>query len=254
MNSKTITGRFIEFIRQPLNWLRGQEVAVLVPLLIVVLGVWCFIELADEVTEGDAQTFDEWVVLHMRRADNPADPIGPEWLKKVALDITALGGATVLTLCVLCVAGYLLLERKRGAMWLVLVAAGGGWALTTVLKELIGRDRPTIVPHLVTETSMSFPSGHAMMSAVVYLTLGALLTRLVERGLARVYLLGVAVLLTFLVGISRILLGVHYPTDVLAGWVAGLVWALLCWTVERGLQRRGKVEGVGEYESMRDGE
>lgn len=234
--------RWTEWVKRGWRGVGGHEAAVLVPMLVIVLGLWIFIELADEIIEGEAQAIDTWVVVNMRRADNPAEPIGPDWLKEAALDITALGGWPVLTLVVLSVAGYLLLERKYHAMWLVLIASGAGWALTSVLKEAFGRDRPEVVPHLVHETSMSFPSGHAMMSAVVYLTLGALLTRLVQRGAVRVYVLGVAVLVTFLVGLSRVFLGVHYPTDVLGGWVAGLVWAMLCWLVAGWLQRRGSVE------------
>lgn len=219
------------------------EPVLLTTILLIVLGLWSFIELADEVTEGDTRTFDESVILHMREPGDLADPIGPNWLETMALDVTALGGHTVLTLLVFAVAGYLLLSKKIHAMWLVLIASGTGWGLTMALKELFGRERPEIVPHLVQQQSMSFPSGHAMMSAVVYLTLGVLLAQLEsERWAIRLYALGWAVLITLLVGISRVFLGVHYPTDVLAGWSAGLVWAILCWLVARWLQRRGVVE------------
>lgn len=218
------------------------EPVLLITLLALVVGIWIFVELADEVIEGELDTFDERVILAMRKADAPAEPIGPAWLETVGMDITALGGYTVLTLVVLAVAGYLLLAGKTHGMWLVLVASGGGYALTMGLKEVFGRERPDIVPHLVHAGSASFPSGHAMMSAVVYLTLGVLLAQLAEHWALRIYALVVALCLTFLVGISRVFLGVHYPTDVLAGWSAGLAWALLCWLAARWLQQRGMVE------------
>jgi undecaprenyl-diphosphatase len=114
--------------------------------------------------------------------------------------------------------------------------------LSTVLKDLFGRPRPTVVPHLFYVSSASFPSGHSMLSAVVYLTLGSLLARLVEQRRLKVYFLSVALLLSFLVGVSRVYMGVHYPTDVLAGWSAGLAWGLLCDLVARWLQQHGAVE------------
>lgn len=237
-------------VRYPTAALRRMlsvEPVLLVTLLAVVLGVWAFAEIADEVIEGETHSLDERIILAMRRPDNLAQPIGPEWLEGLGLDITALGGYAVLTLLVLVVAGYLLLSRKFCAMWLVLVASGTGWGLTMVLKELFGRQRPSVVPHLQEQTSMSFPSGHAMMSAVVYLTLGVLLAQFAaDRWATRIYLLVVAILVTFLVGVSRVFLGVHYPTDVLAGWSAGLTWAVLCWLVARWLQRRGIVEPSAE--------
>jgi undecaprenyl-diphosphatase len=107
---------------------------------------------------------------------------------------------------------------------------------------LYARPRPDLVPHLSPVYTSSFPSGHSLIAAVVYLTLGSLLASVISRPMLKVYVLSVAMLLTTAVGLSRVYLGVHYPTDVLAGWLAGLVWALLCWLVARVLQRRGRVE------------
>jgi undecaprenyl-diphosphatase len=127
-------------------------------------------------------------------------------------------------------------------MWLVLIATFGGLVISTGLKWIVDRDRPDVFEHRSHVYTQSFPSGHSMLSAVVYLTLGSLLTRLVPGRWQKLYILGVALFLTFLVGISRVYMGVHWPTDVLAGWTAGLVWAIICWLAARALQRRGKVE------------
>ena len=201
-----------------------------------------FVELADEVTEGDTQKFDEWAIEVLRRCDDPATPIGPRWLHEAARDITGLGGVMVLSLTSLAVAGYLWMAKKYHAMWLVIIATTSGLIVSTVLKRSFDRDRPDIVPHLSHVYTSSFPSGHSMLSAVVYLTLGALLARLAPGLAIKIYFIAVALGLTFLVGVSRVFMGVHYPTDVLAGWTAGLVWAILCWLAARYLQRRGAVE------------
>jgi undecaprenyl-diphosphatase len=229
-------------LRRLLGWLGTHEPVVLMALAVIVASTWFFADLADEVIEGDTKRFDEAVLLRMREAEAPATPVGPAWVAEAFRDITALGGTAVLMLVIVAVTGYVWLIGKHGAMWLILTSTLGGWLLSTLLKYFFARPRPSIVPHLAEVNTASFPSGHSMMSAVVYLTLGALLTRLVARPLVKLYLLAIACVLTGLVGVSRVYLGVHYPTDVLAGWLAGLVWATLCWLVARWLQKRGQIE------------
>jgi undecaprenyl-diphosphatase len=197
------------------------------------------VELAGEVLEGDTQRFDERIVASLRSAGDPSVPIGPPWLRIAAMDVTALGSASVLGLTVAAVVGFLLLQRMGRTALFVLIASAGGWTLNSMLKAVFARARPDVVPHLYDVMTLSFPSGHAMTSAAVYLTLGALLMRVAERPIAKAYCMGVAVTATTLIGLTRIYLGVHYPTDVLAGWLIGLSWALACWTVERALERRG---------------
>jgi undecaprenyl-diphosphatase len=227
------------------RWLTRQEAAVLVAMLIIVLALFAFVRIAEKLGEGDLANFDEWLLRLLRVPGHPHVPVGPSWLMEAAHDITALGGRTMLLAVTLFAIGYLSLERKYGAMWLVAAATGGGGLLSTIMKHHFGRDRPEIVSHLVAVTSPSFPSGHSMLAAILYLTLGALLARFATRHRTKVYLLTVALLAAFLIGSSRVYLGVHYPTDVLAGWCAGLVWALICWLVARYLQARGTVEKSG---------
>jgi len=201
-----------------------------------------FAWVADAVTDRHTQSFDEQLMRRLRDPARLSEPVGPEWLKGAMCDLTALGSSTVLVLFVLAVAGALLARGQYHALVFLLVAALGGMLLNNLLKPFFGRARPDIALRLTEATSLSFPSGHAMGSAVIYFTLAALLARLVEPRALKLYFLGLAALLSFLVGASRVYLGVHYPSDVLAGWTMGLGWALLCWTVARYLQGRGSVE------------
>jgi undecaprenyl-diphosphatase len=228
------------FVRRALRRVAPRDRSQLLILLggvLLVLLAWAFIALAGEVLEGDTQKFDERLLEALRRPENRAVPIGPAWLTGAALDITALGSPTVLGLAVLAIVGFLLLQRSYRAALFVLAAGSGGFVLNSLLKNEFSRTRPTIVPHLREVMSPSFPSGHALTSAAVYLTLGALLMRLSERRLTKFYCIGIAMLATALVGLSRVYLGVHYPTDVLAGWLIGLAWALVCWLAERTLEK-----------------
>jgi undecaprenyl-diphosphatase len=197
-----------------------------------------FITLSDEVSEGETQDFDERVLRMLRDPADPSVARGPRWLAVSAEEVTALGGVTVLCLVTLAVCGFLVLARRYRTLLLVLAATLGGGVLNTLLKQLFSRPRPSVVPHLTEVMTQSFPSGHAMLSATVYLTLGGLLAQLAERRRLKAYIIGVALLLCLVVGLTRVYLGVHYPTDVLAGWVAGLSWALLTALVARGLHRR----------------
>lgn len=238
-------------IERLINWLAGHGPVVLLAALLVVIGTWGFVELADEVNEGETQTFDEWAVKALRKPDNLAEPIGPTWLAEVGRDLTALGGIAVLLIVTAALSGFLFFVRKYHAMILIMVAVLGGLAISLLLKSSFDRNRPDLVPHLSHVSTSSFPSGHSMMSAVVYLTIGALLTRLTDQQALKVYFLAVAFFITFLVGVSRVYMGVHYPTDVLAGWTAGLVWALICWLVANYLRQRGAVETLEPIEPLK---
>ena len=228
----------------PMTWMGRHELATLLLVVAVAAGVWFFAELADEVRDGDALPFDQAVLLAMRNPQDLSDSVGPRWVEEIGRDLTALGGVALLTFLTLAAAGYLLLERKRHAAVFLLVAVTGGVLLSLALKGSFARPRPDLVPHGSYVFTTSFPSGHSMMSAITYLTLGALLARTHPHPRIRAYVLMLAVLMTFAVGVSRVYLGVHWPTDVLAGWAAGATWALLCWLAARWLQRRGRVEAA----------
>jgi undecaprenyl-diphosphatase len=223
----------------PRTWIAAarREIVPIAILLGVGLPLLAFAEIADEVGEGEARWFDEGLLLALRTSD-PADPIGPHWFEASVVDVSALGGFAVLALVVLLAVGYLLTLKRWGGALMLLIATLGGTAISEGLKVGFNRPRPDLVAHIVETTSMSFPSGHAMLSAVTYLTLGALIARTQKRKRLRAYVLSAAVVLTLLIGLSRIYLGVHWPTDVLAGWCLGAAWALICWAAATWLARR----------------
>jgi undecaprenyl-diphosphatase len=228
-------------VRRLLNWLGGHELAVLLALAGIAAGVWAFAGLASEVKEGDTRGFDREMLLAMR---HPGDlsPRGGERAEEAARDITSLGSSSILGLITVFGVLFLALDGKRHMALFAGASVVGGMIVSNLLKDFFQRPRPEIVPHLAYASNTSFPSGHSMMSAVTYLTLGALLARSHDRRAVKAFFLLVAALLCFLVGVTRVYLGVHWPTDVLAGWTAGAVWALLCWVIARWLQRRQTLE------------
>ena len=218
-------------VRARVGW---TEFVLLAALLVVAAGLWGFPAIVDEVLEGDSHEFDERIMLALRSPADPADPIGPPALEMAMGDITALGGFTVITLIGLIVVGYLVVLRRWPSVILVIVSLAGGTILNTVLKQAFARPRPDLVAHLVDVHSMSLPSGHAMISAVTYLTIGALLARVQPSRVLKIYTVSVSVMLVLVIGLSRVYLGVHWPTDVLAGWCLGAAWAMACWLTAQG--------------------
>ncbi|MGE0153426.1 MAG: phosphatase PAP2 family protein [Reyranellaceae bacterium] len=223
--------------------LARREIALLSLLLLIAGSLWIFLEIADEVAEGEIEHIDRTIFLAFRNPADIADPLGPAWLEEAALEITALGSFAVLGLITLAALAWLLLLRKTSAAVLVLASVLGGVLISSLLKTGFARPRPDLVPHADVVHTLSFPSGHAMSAAVVYLTLAALLARAQAHRRLKFYLIGVAMTLTLLIGISRVYLGVHWPSDVLAGWSVGSAWALMCWAVALWLQRRAAAPG-----------
>lgn len=218
-----------------------RELVLVVGAGLFALCAWIFLELADGAPDGDYLALEERILLAFRDADAPERVRGPAWIVEVAHDVTALGSATVIIVVTVATGVLLLLRRQGRTALLIAVATAGGSLLNALMKGWFERGRPTVVPHLADETSLSFPSGHSMVSAAAYLTLGVLLAQTVATRAEKLYCVAVAVLLTAAIGVSRVVLGVHYPTDVLAGWCAGLAWAVLCWGVAAWLQQRGAI-------------
>ncbi len=211
----------------------SQVPRILIPLALIAAAAAAFIWLLDEVDEGDTHAFDTAIILGLRVPGDAGDPIGPRGFEDAVRDVTALGSAPVLVIAMLAIVGFLTLAKSHRLALFTLAASLGGLLLSSGLKYLIDRPRPELVPPDVFTMTSSFPSGHSMMSAVIYLTLAALVARLMEKRRLKLYALGVAVALTLMIGMSRVYLGVHWPSDVLAGWSAGAAWALLCWLVAR---------------------
>jgi undecaprenyl-diphosphatase len=209
---------------------KRPEIRLLGALLIPAALLFSFIKLGSEVMEGETLAFDRAILLALRSSGDTADPIGPPWLEAVMRNLTALGSTAVLMVITLAMAGLLLITRHPRLSGLLVLAVGLGNQVSNILKYLFARPRPDFVAHAVDVHTTSFPSGHAMLSAVTYLTIAALLAR--DRPFhVKIYILCVAILVSVLVGISRVYLGVHYPTDVLAGWAIGGAWACLWWMI-----------------------
>ncbi len=216
------------------------EFSVLVAAIVIAGGLYGFVEMVEVARDATPHAFDNSILLALRQPGNPAVGIGPFWLPDAVRDITALGSGVVLVFIVTATIIFLIVEKQGPAALFVFLSVAGGQVVSSLLKLGIDRPRPEVVPHLAEVHTLSFPSGHAMLSAVTYLTLGALLARITPNRAAKIYVLVLALLLTFMVGASRIYLGVHWPSDVLAGWCAGGVWAMLCWLTSQWVLRRAK--------------
>lgn len=214
------------------------EFPVLVAGLVAAGGLWGFAELAEVARDASPHAFDTQILLAFRVAGQPDNPIGPPWLEGAVRDITSLGSASVVFMVTLAVVVQFALVRRTATALFVFAAVASGQLLSSLAKLGIDRPRPDLVSHLVDVHTFSFPSGHAMLSAVTYLTLGALAARVLPGRATKIYVISLAVLTTLLVGVSRVYLGVHWPSDVLAGWCAGFAWAMLCWLAMRFLERR----------------
>jgi undecaprenyl-diphosphatase len=212
-----------------LNLFRRIESRALVLVIALSGALWAFFNLASEMGEGETAALDRRILLALRNPANLSDPIGSRSFEEAMRDVTALGGFTVLTLvAVVGTIAFLLHRKPRQAVTLAITALVAEFG-SQQLKLLYGRPRPDLAPHAVYVYSGSFPSGHSMLSAAVYLTLAMLIASLEPRRAMKVLAFAVGTPIVVAVGVSRIYLGVHWPSDVLAGWCAGAVCALIAW-------------------------
>ena len=241
-----ISSQIVPFARRVWRLAR-TEITALAALFVLAAGIMTFVELADDMTEADGRAFDQAVLLALRPGGS-ADGWGPSWLETAALDLTSLGGISVLGLFGLIVVLFLILQRKRLSALLLVLGLAGGVALSEGLKAVFERDRPPEAWQAVETINASFPSGHALLSAVFYLSIGVMLTRAFPRRRFKAYVLGVALLLTLIVGLTRVYLAAHWASDVLAGWSVGAAWAMALWLVAYAVQRRQAVDAGGPHD------
>ncbi|MFW5940222.1 MAG: phosphatase PAP2 family protein [Chloroflexota bacterium] len=215
------------------------ELRILILLALVLGGLWAFLALAEVAVEEESHPFDTRILLAMRNPADSGDPLGPPWFEEMMRDITALGGTGVVAFVTLSSVGFLLIRRDYGTAALIVVAIVGAYALSIGLKLTFDRPRPDLVARSTEVFNPSYPSGHSMLSAASYLTLGAVLARVQAWRRLKIYILSLAIVLTLAIGISRVYLGVHWPTDVLGGWAAGSVWAIIVWLLANWQRRPG---------------
>lgn len=229
--------------RRAVHWSRRvwrfarEEVTAVAALAVIAGGLAAFVEIADDMTEADGRAFDQAVLAQLRPHADPADAWGPPWLEEAMIDLTSLGGIAVLALFALAVMGFLLINRKHLSALMLPFALAGGVILSETCKDLFGRDRPPAELAAVETINASFPSGHALLATVFYLTVAVMLARTMARKRVKAYVIGAGVLLALLVGVSRVYLAAHWATDVLAGWSLGAAWAMACWLAAYAIER-----------------
>jgi len=233
-----------ERCRAAIDFMTRHGWVPLTAMLLALAGFWGFLELADDVQEGGTTAFDRWIFEHIA---GRYETLG-KFAQEGGRDLTALGGTTVITLMVAGVLVFLMLRRQWKSAAFVLAAVLGGLLISLLLKEFYDRARPDIYAHQSLTSTSSFPSGHSANAAVAYLTMAILMAKLVESTKMKAYILSAGLLIPLLVGLSRIFVGVHWPTDVLAGWLIGLAWGLFVYSAATYLQEHGAIEQEGEIE------
>lgn len=225
------------------TFLKRFEARVLIGLFLAAAALWSFLELADDMVDGETTAIDRRLMLLLREPGDLNDPVGSHGVQEAVRDVTALGGTTLVVVVTLVSVLAFIFHRKPIHALVMAGAVVAASASSQFTKALFGRPRPDLVPHDVYVYSGSFPSGHSTMSTAAFLTLAMLIASLEmkRRSKALAYALAAAVVVG--VGFSRVYLGVHWPSDVLAGWCLGSAWALVGWLALRALG--GQTRGAG---------
>jgi undecaprenyl-diphosphatase len=207
-------------------------------LIILALTLMAVVVLSWLIAQGSTYDVDTWMLRLTRDAAPGYEPLGSPKLQSVIRDITSVGSGVVLTVLTLILGIYHLLRRQWRTAWFIMISILLAWQTMETLKLIYNRNRPDVVPHGMFEKSLSLPSGHAMMSTVVFLTLACVYAQKAQHRTVKVFLFALAILLFLTIGWTRIYLGVHHPSDVLAGWLLGICWVQLAWLVHEVLRLR----------------
>ena len=226
-------------IRRFFAWMRA-DLRLVAELAAIGILILVFLKVAHETTQFDTDDMDEKILLALR--NTPDDPIGSPQVEAAVMHISALGSGAVTGLFILIFTLYFALAGRWRYALLMLATALGTLAAMGLLKWAYGRERPTIVTQIDPPGGLSFPSGHSMISMALYLTLGMLLAQAEKKRHLKIFVIATSAVLALMIGVSRMYLGVHWPTDVLAGWTAGATWALICGLAIRRVGRN-KIEG-----------
>lgn len=229
------------WLRARYDWLRARDLVIVAEIAALGGLTLLFLELGRAVTGLDTDAFDRSVLLALRHA--PDDPLGPPWLENAMMHLSALGSGAVTSLIAVISSAFLALAGRWRYALLVVACAVGTVVAMELLKGFYERPRPTVVVAIDPPGGESFPSGHSMISSALYLTLSVLIARTLPHRRLRVFAVLTGVFLAAMVGFTRLYLGNHYPTDVIAGWTAGAMVALSAGLVIQALGRRG-VRGV----------
>lgn len=221
-----------------LNDLLKSDKKIILVILFVAFALYMFIEISSEMAEGELTSIDNIILQALRNPQNPKELLGPKALLGFMQAVSYLGGVYALSAVSAATALMFALRKRFRTCLLFIMSVTSGSAIMVLLKYFFDRPRPDVVPHLGEFSLGSYPSGHSMVSAIVYLTIGALLARSTKSLKLRTIYALLAGLLVFLIGISRAFLGVHYPSDILAGWCAGVVWAAASYLLARFLLRK----------------
>lgn len=225
------------WIRSRFDALRARDLQLVLTLLGIGVLILVFLRIGDEIFEGATDRIDQAILLAFR--NSPSDPIGPPDVEAAVIHISALGSGAVTALVTIIAALFFALAGRWRYALLIVACTAGTLIGMELLKGLYDRPRPTVVTPLDPPGGLSFPSGHSMISVALYLTLAVLIARALPTRRLRVFAVATGAFLATLIGVSRLYLGVHYPTDVLAGWTAGAAWSLICGVLVHVLGRRG---------------